>query len=253
MVSYTNRHNISRADGLFYGDGGSYAPAISKWLRAGQPITGVFMYDFEGATPAATKATGIATFNTSTTAATIAFSGSGTYATNGPPKSGGKATLDIARTVRVANVNTMSSAQTIVLYGKDYYGEALSQQVGITNTISGSTLTLKAFKTLSAIVLQQKITAKGAVTIGVGNGFGLPFCLEGAWGALSAWAGTTAQTISSTVVTAADTTSPATALTGDIRGTLNPTTAPDGSTKYRIWFTAKGKDTRNNLYGVPNA
>jgi len=238
MTLFTSYHNISHADGIFHGNSG-YAAGISKWLRDGQPITAPFRYDWDNVAPRAGKTTGLLNKQTIKTVGTLTMNG--TFISNGVM------TMDVPRTVTLG-VSTILTSGTFLFYGTDYYNEPLSEEIGITTTditVNGK----KAFKTVTCIAAKNTITS-GTVSVGFSNIFGLPFACAGAWDVLAAWADTTAQTVDGTKVTAADTTSPATTKTGDARGTFAVTTTPDGSKKFRIWFTALGKDTRTNLYGV---
>lgn len=247
MALFAKLHNLSHADGIFHGDSG-YAPGISKWLRDGQPCTMPFRYDWDNIAPLATKSTGILR-------ATLLTAGT-------PPLQGswvstdGKAYADVPRNISAALTTTLTAGSFLVT-GNDYYGEVVSEKIGIPTSAGNQTvLGLKAFKSVTTLQLKNSIgdaTAATTISVGFGNALGLPFAVAGAWDVLTAWADTTACTVNGTQIVKADTTSPATNKTGDVRGTFLPTTVPDGSKKFRIWFTAIGKDTRNHLYGLPPA
>lgn len=238
MTLFTSYHNISHADGLFHGNS-NYAAGISVWLRDGQPITAPFRYDWDNIAPAAAAFIGIVTFRTFGTSGTLGLSGS-FVSTNGI------AVMDVPRCVRIGGA-TLGTAASWLIYGTDVYGEGMIEE--ISTPITGVAVNgVKAFKTITCVAIKN-IVSVGSSGVGRADKFGFPFAVAGVWDVLAAWADVTAQTLSTTTVTAAVATT-ATARSGDIRGTFNPTTASDGSVKYRVWFTALGKDTKANLYGV---
>lgn len=242
MSLFTSYHNISHADGIFAGNSG-YAPGISRWLRDGQPSTIPFRYDWNGVAITAQSNIGLCAQQTLNTALTIPFSTTGSlYSLNGI------CYMDVPRAIRYF-APSLGTALSIVAYGLDEYGEAITEKVGIGSNVGAATNGKKAFKAVIAVVAKQTIS-NGYLSVGRADVFGLPFTIAGAWDMLAAWADTTALTVNGTQVIAADTTSPATAKTGDVRGTFAPTTGSNDARVFRAWFTAKGKDTKNNLYGV---
>ena len=131
-------------------------------------------------------------------------------------------TCDVARCVTVTSGGN-DTGITFLISGYDAYGALLTQKL---TGVSGSVATTKkAFLSVVSIVPSGAVAS--TVSAGTADTFGLPVRLidKGYLGALN-WNNTYA--IDSGVVTVADTTSPATNLTGDVRGTYTTSTASDG-------------------------
>jgi len=134
--------------------------------------------------------------------------------------------LDVPRTLSVVSAGAGDTTQTVTFSGYDVYGQQMTQTV----TLNGVTTvnTTKAFASITNIAISA--ATAGNVTAGYGDTFGLPVAVRDAgyiesvkWaGALAADAGT---------FTAAVATSPATALTGDVRGTYKPSSASNGTNR----------------------
>lgn len=130
--------------------------------------------------------------------------------------------LDTPRVVTVTAAGN-ESAVTFTVFGFDQYGQAMSQAMAGPNANTVSTL--KAFKSVTRVAVSA--ATGGAITAGYGNTFGLPvrvtdagYIVHAGWaGALAADAGTFVSAV---------TTDPATAATGDVRGTFAPSSAADG-------------------------
>jgi hypothetical protein len=136
--------------------------------------------------------------------------------------------LDVPRSLIYKSSDAGDTTQTLTASGTDEFGVAMTE----TFTLNGTTSVVgsKAF----AIVTGYKASAAltGNLSIGTGTKLGLPFVLASAGyvlrevvdGAAAGTAGTFA---------AADA-SAATALTGDVRGTWIPNTAPNGTHDYEL-------------------
>lgn len=109
-----------------------------------------------------------------------------------------------------------SAAATAV--GRDYLGQIM------TETVAAAGVGAKAFAMVTSL-------SAGTATWGVE--YGLPYA-----GA--------SDTDASGAITAADVTTPATATTGDVRGTVNYTANPNGTTAKTFTYTCKS----SNLHGV---
>src|SRR5919109_131701 len=228
------RHTISHADQLFYGRSQVAAKFDSK---RGIPMNPVTFVDL-GA-PVTLDADGLVAAATSTelpNASTITY----TYATGGTsPLDGANQTgiLDVPRNVTVAVTHGSSVvAMTILVTGKDENNVTMSELLTITATGTSKTAAgKKAFKKVTSIA----ITSAGDATtntmdLGWGDVLGLPYQLVDKNYCIYLMDGVP-QT-SGTIV-AAVTTDPATTTTGDVRGTITPATATNGTRKYAAWLT----------------
>jgi hypothetical protein len=140
--------------------------------------------------------------------------------------------LDVPRGLTVKS-STTDTTQTVIVFGIDEYGVAMSETFALNGTtpVNGK----KAFKTIVAD--QNNIAMAGNLSIGTTNGvIGLPFFLPGG---TSAGIGYVLKEIQDGAVATAgaffggDLTK-ATATTGDVRGTWNPNSAPDGAKVYEV-------------------
>ena len=231
-------HQISHADDIFYGNS-DFAAGIGYWGRDGFKITPPFRHTWTNVTTANTTG--------AMTATTFAAAGAVTFDSN---VSGGVVTFDVPRN---ATFNTTTgvnlTAKTLSLAGTDLYGVAMSEHIIGPNGSLSPGVGVKAFKTLTSGSVSSSISA--AVSIGFGTKLGLPFAITGKRDVLAFYTDDTLE-ISSTFVGAV-TTSPATVSTGDVRGTVDPTTAPNGTRDFTIHFVALDVDTKTNLYGVTQA
>lgn len=214
------RHNVSNADELYWGD--AYEPAAFN-SRRGVPITPTVQVDL-GA-PVAGAANSICASQSVTGGVAALLNGS----TAG--------TLDVPRNVVAAWTNTA----VCTVRGTDKYGRALTE-----SSASGTSMTgKKAFKTITSVRFSASVTA---ATVGTGNVLGLPYRLAGKFDILAAYADTTQEAATSTVV--AGDANTATATTGDVRGTIAPATTPNGSVRFRVWMKVNSVANRAGAYGV---
>lgn len=185
------------------------------------------------------------------TALTLA-AGTGVTASTDP--SGNRIILfDVARAVSLTSTSDLSGINFLVT-GYDEYGQRMSQLKAGPN--NNTVNTLKAFKSVLSVV--PSAANAGTVSVGTSDIFGLNYCITDAVEIVSAkWAATLAQNAGTFV--AADTTSPATNLTGDVRGTFLPaSSASNGSRRLMICMhmlsTQAGSDaTRAAALGVTQA
>ena len=140
---------------------------------------------------------------------------------NGALASGGVATLDVPRNVVAAWTGTA----VLTVTGTDEYGAPMRESSASGVSFTGK----KAFKTVTGISVSADVTA---LTVGTGVLLGLPMVLERAAHVVSqVMDGATA---TAGTIAVADLTAPATATTGDVRGTYSPNSAPNGSRAYEL-------------------
>lgn len=198
--------------------GNATGPQTNSWAGPGTigrgvgPLGRVYIFDI---VPAAASATAVCA------AQAVAAAGNATI--NGASASGGVATLDVARAVNVDSTGAGDTTQTVTVTGTDYWGQAQTETIALNGTtaVAGE----KAFKTITQVAVSAALA--GNLTVGSTDVFGLPYRITDAGYIVHAgWAGALADDAGTFV--AADTTSPATATTGDVRGTYDPSSAADG-------------------------
>jgi hypothetical protein len=137
-------------------------------------------------------------------------------------------TKAISRNIRIASVGNDSTA-TFVVRGYDLYGFPMSET--ITGANVGTASGVKAFKYIASITPAGTVSGSN-VTVGTGDVFGLPLLSTRFQDVQIYW---NAGLISATTgYTAAVTTSPATAITGDVRGTYAVQSASDASKRLQV-------------------
>lgn len=183
------------------------------------PMGRVYLFDV---VPVTLQAAGIAASQTPGAAGNLTLTaGTGTTSVTRPDGTV-VVQLDTPRcvTVTAAGANTA----TFTIYGYDQYGQAMSQTIAAPST--STVATTKAFFQVSRIAISG--AAGSAITAGFNDKLGLPLRVTDAayiinvkWNAtLAADAGT---------FVAADTTSPATVSTTDVRGCFTPSSAANGT------------------------
>lgn len=199
--------------------GNATGPQTNSWAGPGTigrgvgPLGRVYIFDIVPDTLSATAV-----------CAAQAVAGAGNATINGASASGGVATFDVARAVNVDTSSSANTTQTITVTGTDYWGQPQTETIAMNGTtaVDGK----KAFKTITQVAVSAAIT--GTMTVGTTDIFGLPYRVTDAGYILrSGWAGALADDAGTFV--AADTTSPATATTGDVRGTYLPSSAANGT------------------------
>lgn len=130
--------------------------------------------------------------------------------------------LDVPRAVSVTQV-AAGTSRNFTVTGYDWYGQQMSEVIAST---AGSTVNgLKAFYQITGITVSGATTT--AVTVGTADIFGSPVRFnDRGYLARVGWAGVLAEDAATVVV--ADSTT-ATTATGDVRGTVTPSSAANGS------------------------
>lgn len=167
------------------------------------------------------------TANVTTAVATAqAVAAAGNLTIDGTLASGGVATFDVPRGVQLVSTGAGDTTQTATVYGTDTYGVTLHETVSLNGT--SVVTSKKAFKTITRVAIS--VACAGNISCGTYHNFGLPYALKTS-GHLMRYNFTSAGAITADTgtVLVADATSPATATTGDVRGTYTPGSAPDAS------------------------
>jgi hypothetical protein len=170
--------------------------------------------------------------------------GTNALAINGTLATAGVATPDVPRNV----VAAWTTNAIITVTGTDYYGQPQTEA----NTVAAAAFTgKKAFKTITSITFSVAVTA---ATVGTGVVIGLPYRVDS--GGIVCVNTDNAPDTGYTFVPA-DTTSPATSSTGDVRGTIAFTTAPNSAHLYNVALVIAdrtgGTDQKTGAFGVTPA
>lgn len=187
---------------------------------------------------------------TSGTALTLA-AGTGVTLGTAPDGSGSAVVVfDVARAVSLTSTANLSAINVLIV-GFDEYGQRMSQlRAGPNNNTVN---TLKAFKSVLSATPQS--TSASTMSVGTSDVFGLQFrMIDAAYIIQAKWDSTLAANAGTFV--AADTTSPATTATGDVRGTFAQAgAASNGSRRLIVTMHVDGAQcgasaTRANAIGV---
>lgn len=238
------RQNLSGATQLFFGPV-SYAGAYEG--KRGVPMDPLKTLV---SAPAAVSSAGLISASTgaenpNNTTTTYTFPGSAS------PVDGALATgvLDVPRNIEVAVTHASSVvAMTIVVTGKDQYGRTMVESLSIAATGTSQTASgKKAFKSITSIALTSAgNSTSNTVNIGTGKKFGLPVKVTESMLLAARFNGA----IDAGTVVAADATDPATATTGDVRGTFAPAGTPDGAKVMALLMQISNPATAVGTYGV---
>jgi len=172
----------------------------------------------------------------------------GVISATGALVSGGVATFDVPRNVSITSTANLS-AFTFSWVGTDKYGEAITESLAGPNnsTVYG----LKAAKTLTSISATGATSA--AIKVGSGTSIGFDFRLSDK-GKLLTLVADGVDTLATAVVTAGlAATGVSTATTADVRGTVLPGVAPDGSKMFTALYLLDGNSVKANVYGAAQA
>lgn len=221
MARLTDKYNISRAANLLHGR--VFYPAALE--IPGVPVSLISFHDF-GVIDIA-DADGVC--ETQAVNASVDADLDGALVGDD-----GIAVFDVPRNVVAAWTNTA----VLTIEGEDQYGQRM-----IETSASGTSHTgKKAFKKITRVTPSANITG---LTVGSGNVIGLPHRVDR--GQLIV-AKTNNGTDAATFVPA-DTTTPS-ATTGDVRGTVDFATDPDGSNAYAVFYRIADVRTKKGAYGL---
>jgi len=122
-------------------------------------------------------------------------------------------------------VAAWTGTAVLTVTGTDEFGNTVVESSASGTSMAGK----KAFKTVTSVVPSANITS---ATVGTGDVLGLPAFLPGAGRVLAELEDGAAATAGTLV--AGVRTTPATATTGDVRGTYDPNSAADGSKAFEL-------------------
>jgi len=152
--------------------------------------------------------------------------------------------LDCARNITIDGLNLDTTQSQFDIYGWDQYGIPMVERIGGPEgleTVSGR----KAFSYIRAVFSSSDTV--GFISIGVGDTFGLPYFIPTIQAIINVlWE----NQVDDGVLIIGDQ-SDATAITGDVRGTYNPTTGANNENMLTIYFYNWSGDAQN--YNMANS
>jgi hypothetical protein len=238
------------SDDLYLGPavGGGVSDGSSPMTVGVGPMGRVYVWDIA---PLTLQAAGLAASQNPGSGASFTLTaGTGvTTTTNGNGVT--RYILDCARTVTITAAGANTATYTIT--GYDLYGQLMTETVAAPSTSTVSSA--KMFKSVVSVTNANATASTNGVTVGYGDIVGLPYRVttrDYVYFNYNATVGLLA------AITVADTTSPATATTGDVRGKITLASAADG-TKRLVAFIglpalASGPNaTRIGAFGVTQA
>lgn len=230
--------------------GGALVPASSgstpsPMTQGVGPLGRVYIWDV---VPLTLQANGLSTTATPGAAGNLTLTAGTGVTLRVRPDGTNEYVLDTPRCVTVTAAG--ANAATFTIYGYDLYGQAMSQLIAAPST--STVATTKAFKTVTRIAISA--AAGSAITAGFNDKLGLPLRVTDVGYVTSVkWAAALAADAGTFV--AADTTSPATTSTTDVRGCYTPSSAANGTRRLVMTIAlpalAVGPDaTRTGAVGV---
>lgn len=162
---------------------------------------------------------------------------------NGALATAGVATMDVPRNIIAAWTGTA----ILTVTGTDYYGQVQTEASASGTSFTGK----KAFATVTAINVGANVTA---ATVGTGNALGLPFMVaNGADFFSPVFDGAADAAVAATNLIVADNTNPATATSGDVRGTYLPVGTLNGAKVLAALIKVYDNTTQVGSFGVTPA
>lgn len=161
--------------------------------------------------------------------------------------------LDVPRCVTITA--TGANTATYRVEGYDAYGQFMTSSLAAPST--STVITTKAFKTVTRVVNINATAGTNNLTVGFNDRFGIPVRVtDVAYVCSVKWSQTLADNAGTFV--AADTTDPATAATGDVRGLFTPSTAANGTRRLVACIAVPAigcgpQATRAGAFGVTQA
>ncbi len=222
-----SRHTITHADEIFVG-----APQAGGANNAIRGVEVAFLHQQKILNPITGDVDGLVT-----AAGSGATAAAGDVPIDGAFLNADTAFGDIdgARNLEIVSTNVGDTTQVVTITGRDIVGNPQVEAL----TANGTTRVVgaKAFSVVESI--SNSVVFAGNLTVGTSVTLadielGLDAGLEALFDAVHALEAD--GTVDGGTFTVADATSPATAITGDTKGTYNPGNAPDGSADFILWY-----------------
>lgn len=154
-------------------------------------------------------------------------------------------TKALARNIRITS-GGVDTGITFTVKGYDVYGYPMTETItGASGAVASGK---KAFKFVSSIT--QSGAVASTMSVGTGDVFGFPMRVDTIGYVSMAWNGSLVT--ANTGWLTSDTTAPATATTGDVRGTYAVQSASDGTKRLQVFVTPSTANIGTNagLFGV---
>lgn len=246
------QHQISNAEKIFYGD--AYYPNYAKDFEGRRGIQiGANLWAVQFGAPDTADddalidaATSTELPDTETVTYTFATDG-GTSPLDGAITDG---VLDVPRNITVDTSHSSSVvAMTVTVTGTDEYGAVVVEDIAVAaGGTSQSDAGLKAFKTVTSIAITAAADAEAnTLNVGFGDVLGLPFRIDNAGQVIAT---SVDGSVEDATIVVADTTDPATATDGDVRGTMDFTSATDGSAFFTALIARAEPTSKAAIFGV---
>jgi len=185
------------------------------------PLGRVYVFDV---VPVTLQTAGLATSQNPTSGASFTLTAGTGTTLRVRPDGTNEIVLDTPRCVTITA--TGANTATYLVSGYDVYGQHMSALLAAPST--STVATTKAFKTVTSVTNANATAGTNNLTVGFNDKLGLPLRVTDVGYVTSVkWAATLAADAGTFV--AADTTSPATTSTTDVRGCYTPSSAANGT------------------------
>jgi len=219
-----SRHTITHADEIFIGN----AVALGvNGAKRGIEMMPIHQQVIESAPLG--DVDGIATAQ--------AVAAAGDLTLDGAFATAGVATIPTARNVAILSSNAGDTTQTATVTGTDIVGNPQVEDIAFNGTTEA--VGAKAFATVTQIAVDAALAgnASAGTSVTLANvELGLDAGLESTFDVLAVTDGASPTVAEGGTFTVADQTDPATATTGDTKGTFNPANALDGVVDIVMWY-----------------
>lgn len=227
------KQSITQADEMYVGKG-KYLPLFGENGRAGAPMMAISKLNM--GSPDADDPDGIIVSQSLTALGVFSTDGTATAAIAAGALSG---ILDVPRNIVAAWTGTA----VLTVTGVDQYNEPMTESSASGTSFTGA----KAFKRITDVSVSADVTL---LTVGSGEVLGLPYLLSSREDILAYFTNSVEEASTSTFVIGDS--NPATATTGDVRGTVTPNT-PAANLSTILWMHVQDIGSREGLVGVKQA
>jgi len=221
--TYTVNTSQTAASATVYANGNALLGDPAPMDLGIGPLGRIYIWDTIPVTKANNNVSAAATYSAAGSATLAAGTG-----TSSVTRTDGTTViqLDVPRGLSITIGTGTITNRNVTISGYDYYGQAMTEIIATGTTQSTTINGKKAFYQVSGATVSGAVG--GTVAIGTSDVLGCPvrFIDRGYLDSVG-WNNVLAEDVATTVV--ADLTNPATSSTGDVRGTITPSSSPDGT------------------------